>query len=99
MPRNPQTSTAFTVSLPVAMARQIERARKAEHRTRSELTREAFRVYFQRQDALAELDALITEGAHSPTERVTAEWWEQRHAALARHQRQRARKQPQRKRA
>jgi len=47
MPRNPQTTTAFTVSLPVPMARQIERARKAEHRSRSELTREAFRVYFR----------------------------------------------------
>jgi len=47
MPRNPQTTTAFTVSLPVPMARQIGRARKAEHRSRSELTREAFRVYFR----------------------------------------------------
>jgi metal-responsive CopG/Arc/MetJ family transcriptional regulator len=47
MPRNPQTTTAFTVSLPVPMAQQIERVRKAEHRSRSELTREAFRVYFR----------------------------------------------------
>ncbi len=47
MPRNPQSSTAFTVSMPVPMARQIDRARKAEHRSRSEITREAFRVYFR----------------------------------------------------
>ena len=53
MPRNPQTTTAFTVSLPVPMARQIERTRKAEHRSRSELTREAFRVYFR---AKADID-------------------------------------------
>lgn len=38
-------TTTFTVSLPPAMAREIERARKAEHRTRSELVREALRVY------------------------------------------------------
>lgn len=38
-------TTTFSVSLPPAMARQIERAMKAEHRTRSELVREALRVY------------------------------------------------------
>jgi Arc/MetJ-type ribon-helix-helix transcriptional regulator len=38
-------STTFSVSLPPAMAREIERAMKAEHRTRSELVREALRVY------------------------------------------------------
>lgn len=49
MPRNPQTTTAFTVSLPVPMARQIERTRKAAHRTRSEVVREALRYYFRAQ--------------------------------------------------
>ncbi|MBZ5574589.1 MAG: ribbon-helix-helix domain-containing protein [Acidobacteriia bacterium] len=39
-------SSTFTVSLPPAMARQIKKAMKAEHRTRSELVREALRVYF-----------------------------------------------------
>ena len=38
-------STTFTVSLPPAMARKIEQAMKAEHRTRSELVREALRMY------------------------------------------------------
>jgi len=38
-------TTTFTVSLPPAMAKQIEQAMKAEHRTRSELVREALRVY------------------------------------------------------
>lgn len=38
-------STVFSVSLPPAMAKEIERAMKAEHRTRSELVREALRVY------------------------------------------------------
>ena len=39
-------STTFTVSLPPAMAKEIDLAMKAEHRTRSELVREALRVYF-----------------------------------------------------
>ena len=38
----------FTVSFPPAMAEQVERARKAENRTRSELVREALRVYLSR---------------------------------------------------
>ena len=38
-------TTTFTVSLPPAMAKQVEQAMKAEHRTRSELVREALRVY------------------------------------------------------
>jgi Ribbon-helix-helix protein, copG family len=38
-------SARVTISLPPAMAKEIERAMKAEHRTRSELVREALRVY------------------------------------------------------
>ena len=38
-------SATFSVSLPPAMAKEIDRAMKAEHRTRSELVREALRVY------------------------------------------------------
>ena len=37
----------MTVSLPPAMIRQVEQVRKAEHRTRSELVREALRTYFR----------------------------------------------------
>jgi Arc/MetJ-type ribon-helix-helix transcriptional regulator len=36
----------MTISLPEAMAQQVEKVRKAEHRTRSELVREALRTYF-----------------------------------------------------
>jgi Arc/MetJ-type ribon-helix-helix transcriptional regulator len=38
-------SATFTISLPPAMAKEIERAMRAEHRTRSELVREALRIY------------------------------------------------------
>jgi predicted transcriptional regulator len=36
----------MTISLPPGMARQLEKVRKQEHRTRSELMREALRHYF-----------------------------------------------------
>jgi predicted transcriptional regulator len=41
-----RTTETMTISLPPAMARQLEKVRKQEHRTRSELMREALRHYF-----------------------------------------------------
>ena len=41
-----RTRHAITISLPPAMASELERVRKAEHRTQSELVREALRLYF-----------------------------------------------------
>ncbi len=41
-------TTLLTISLPRAMAQQVEAAMKAEQRTRSELVREALRTYFGR---------------------------------------------------
>ncbi len=40
-----RTRQTMTVSLPPEMIEQVERVRKAEHRTRSELVREALRTY------------------------------------------------------
>ena len=37
----------LTASLPPEMMREVERLKKAEHRTRSELVREALRTYFK----------------------------------------------------
>jgi len=48
-------TTTFTVSLPPAMAEQVELTRKAENRTRSELVREALRVYLSARVVPAEL--------------------------------------------
>ena len=48
----------ITVSLPVAMGKEIEKVAKAEHRTVSELIREAFRQY----QAQRNLKALALEG-------------------------------------
>ncbi|MBI1847352.1 MAG: ribbon-helix-helix protein, CopG family [Candidatus Rokubacteria bacterium] len=41
-----RTRHTMTVSLPPAMAREVEAVRRSEHRTRSELVREALRTYF-----------------------------------------------------
>ena len=48
--RNTET---MTISLPPEMAKQMERVQKQEHRTRSELLREAWRVYFESRHPLA----------------------------------------------
>lgn len=54
MPRNPAQTAVVTVSLPVPMAKQIERARKSAHRTRSEVVREALRYYLHAQPDIEE---------------------------------------------
>ena len=55
----------MTISLPPAMAREFERVRKAEHRTQSELVREALRAYFN-----PELAARIARlPVYTPTKR------------------------------
>ncbi len=41
-----RTRQTMTISLPPAMVRDVDRVRKAESRTRSELVREALRRYF-----------------------------------------------------
>ncbi len=42
-----RTTDTMTISLPPAMARQMEQVQRQEHRTRSELLREAWRHYFE----------------------------------------------------
>ena len=48
---------SFNISLPPEMAREVDEAMRREHRTRSELVREALRVYF----------AMTSAPAYSPT--------------------------------
>jgi predicted transcriptional regulator len=55
----------MTVSLPPQMMREVERVRKSERRTRSELMREALRTYFDRK--LAERIARLP--IYTPTKR------------------------------
>ena len=65
MPRNTAT---FSVSLPPEMANELERVRRSEHRTRSELVREALRTYIRQADRRgleARLAALPEEEAEA----------------------------------
>src|SRR5512140_265562 len=41
-----RTTNTLTISLPPAMVKQMEQVQEKEHRTRSELLREAWRQYF-----------------------------------------------------
>ena len=43
----PRITATFSVSLPPEMAVELEEVMKQEHRTRSELVREALRQYFR----------------------------------------------------
>src|SRR6266567_3552643 len=47
-----RTTETFTISLPPAMAKQMEKVQKEENRTRSELLREAWRQYFESRYAM-----------------------------------------------
>jgi CopG family transcriptional regulator / antitoxin EndoAI len=62
-------SATFSISLPPEMAEQLERVRRKEHRTRSELVREALRHYMR----AAEIRALRDKIAKLPEEEPTAE--------------------------
>ena len=42
-----RVTETFSISMPPEMAVQLELVRKEEHRTRSELIREALRAYFK----------------------------------------------------
>jgi predicted transcriptional regulator len=57
-------TTTFTISLPPAMAKQVQQAMKAEHRTRSELVREALRVYLSARLIPVEVPTAAEAGAY-----------------------------------
>jgi Arc/MetJ-type ribon-helix-helix transcriptional regulator len=56
-----RTREILTVSLPCEMMEQVEAIRKAEHRTRSELVREALRTYFALATHFPEMQATPAE--------------------------------------
>ncbi len=64
-----RVSATFSVSLPPEMVKELERARKGEHRTRSEFVREALRQYMGRGAALRRMQQRIAE---LPEEEATA---------------------------
>jgi metal-responsive CopG/Arc/MetJ family transcriptional regulator len=60
-------STTFTVSLPPDMADEVERVRRKEHRTRSELVREALRHYMRAAEARSVRARIAMLAADEPT--------------------------------
>jgi len=50
-----RTTQTVTISLPPDLAAEVDRLATAEHRTRSELIREAFRQYVERRRRWEEL--------------------------------------------
>ena len=50
-----RTTETMTISLPPSFRQQLERVRKEEHRTRSELVREALRAYFANRYPVVDL--------------------------------------------
>ena len=66
-----RTTATLSISLPPEMAKELTRIQKAEHRTRSELVREALRVYIKQADgrAIAERIAALPEEEATPDER------------------------------
>jgi Arc/MetJ-type ribon-helix-helix transcriptional regulator len=90
MPRNPATTAVVSVSLPIPMAQQVDRRRKADHRTRSELVRDALRFYLRAQSDIedagrqAYLDAKAGKGL-SPIFETADEGLAHLHTAVKRH--------------
>lgn len=70
-----RTTATFSVSLPPQMAKELERVRKNEHRTRSELVREALRGYIHQADirTLQERAAAVPEEEPTADEREAIE--------------------------
>jgi metal-responsive CopG/Arc/MetJ family transcriptional regulator len=64
-----RTSAIFSISLPPEMASELDRVRRKEHRTRSELVREALRHYIRNADART----VQAWAAALPEEQPTAE--------------------------
>jgi len=81
-------------SLPPALRKQLDQKvqRLGAYSSTSEYLRELVRRDLQR-DAIAHVDALLSEGeASGPPEPIDAHWWKERSADLAKHRRARARK-------
>jgi predicted transcriptional regulator len=65
-----RATATFSISVPPEMAGEIERVRRAEHRTRSELVREALRHYIRAASvrAVRERMAALPEADAAPDE-------------------------------
>jgi antitoxin ParD1/3/4 len=91
--KNTKVST-MNFSLPPALRKQLDQKvqRLGSYSSTSEYLRELVRRDLHR-DAVAHVDALLSEGeASGPPEPINEQWWKGRHADLAKHRRERANK-------
>lgn len=70
----------WTISLPPALSRLAEEASRQEHRTKSELVREALRLYLSRRSQST--PAVSEAGDRLARVGELAEFYQQRHAKL-----------------
>jgi antitoxin ParD1/3/4 len=86
--------STMNFSLPPALRKQLDQKvqRLGAYSSTSEYLRELVRRDLQR-DAIAQVDALLSEGeASGPPEPIDEHWWKERHADLAKHRRAPAKK-------
>ena len=62
-----RTTATFSISLPPDMAKELERVQKVEHRTRSELVREALRTYFRQAESRSVPERIAALPEEAPT--------------------------------
>jgi len=89
----PKIST-MNISLPTPLRTQLEQKvqRLGVYSSTSDYLRDLIRRDLQR-DAVAQVDALLLDGLNSgESVPVTEGWWKERHAALEKHGRGRAKK-------
>jgi len=70
---NTRQSETFTISLPKDLAKEVDRLARSERRSRSELVREAFRQYVQRQARWASIFTYGEQAAKAAGIRSTGE--------------------------
>ena len=104
-PTSKSRQAFVNVSMPAPLRDRLTKKvqKLGSYGSMSDYIRDLIRRDLDRDAAMAKLDRLITEGANSPGELVTEQWWKDRYAELERHRREQAKEQakkaPQHKRA
>ncbi|MBF0356492.1 MAG: ribbon-helix-helix protein, CopG family [Alphaproteobacteria bacterium] len=63
-----RSTATLSISLPPEMAKELTRIQKTEHRTRSELVREALRVYIRQADQRSLAERIAALPIDEPTD-------------------------------
>ena len=87
-----QRQAFVNVAMPAPLRdRLIKKVKKVgSYGSTSDYVRDLIRRDLDRDQGMAKFDRFITEGANSPTELVTPEWWQKLDAEIARRRQVRA---------